>query len=137
MKDRGAWHAAVHGVAKRWTQLNNWTTRSPYQIGQSKFQRPHSSHCASFANTILLSWEISDKFYSYHSLFFLHNLLPMTVSLTRQFSCFWHLYKWNVVILFMKISYLLCISHFIKLIHLFIYQIYTFILIPFGLLWML
>ena len=26
VKDREAWHAAVHGVAKSQTQLNNWTT---------------------------------------------------------------------------------------------------------------
>ena len=26
VKDREAWHAAVHRVAKRWTQLNDWTT---------------------------------------------------------------------------------------------------------------
>ena len=26
MKDRGAWCATVHGVAKSWTQLSNWTT---------------------------------------------------------------------------------------------------------------
>ena len=26
MKDREAWHAAVHGVAKSQTWLNNWTT---------------------------------------------------------------------------------------------------------------
>ena len=25
MTDREAWHAAVHEVAKHWTQLNNWT----------------------------------------------------------------------------------------------------------------
>ena len=29
MKDREAWHAAFHGVAKSLTQVSNWTTRSP------------------------------------------------------------------------------------------------------------
>ena len=28
VKDREAWSAAVHGVAKSWTQLSNWTTTS-------------------------------------------------------------------------------------------------------------
>ena len=27
--DRGAWRAAVHGVAKSWTQLSNWTNCYP------------------------------------------------------------------------------------------------------------
>ena len=27
-KDREAWRAAVHGVAKSWTQLSNWTTKT-------------------------------------------------------------------------------------------------------------
>ena len=27
MKDRGAWHAEVHGVTKSQTRLSNWTTR--------------------------------------------------------------------------------------------------------------
>ena len=26
MKDKGAWHAAVYGVAKSQTRLSNWTT---------------------------------------------------------------------------------------------------------------
>ena len=26
VKDREAWHTAVHGVVKIWTQLSNWTT---------------------------------------------------------------------------------------------------------------
>ena len=26
VKDRGAWHAAVHGVPKNWTWLSDWTT---------------------------------------------------------------------------------------------------------------
>ena len=25
VKDKKAWHAAVHGVAKNWTWLNDWT----------------------------------------------------------------------------------------------------------------
>ena len=28
MKDREAWHAALHGVRKSWTWLSNWTTTS-------------------------------------------------------------------------------------------------------------
>ena len=28
VKDREAWYAAVHGVAKSWTRLSNWTTTS-------------------------------------------------------------------------------------------------------------
>ena len=27
VKDKEAWRAAVHGVAKCWTQLSNWTKR--------------------------------------------------------------------------------------------------------------
>ena len=27
VKDREAWHAAVHGIPENWTRLNNWTTR--------------------------------------------------------------------------------------------------------------
>ena len=26
VKDREAWHAAIHGVAKSWTQLSDWKT---------------------------------------------------------------------------------------------------------------
>ena len=28
VKDREAWRAAVHGVAKSWTQLRDWTTKA-------------------------------------------------------------------------------------------------------------
>jgi len=32
VKDRGAWHAAVHGVAKSWMQLSNWTPPLPLTL---------------------------------------------------------------------------------------------------------
>ena len=31
--DREAWHAAVHGVAKSWIQLNNWTEFLSLRVG--------------------------------------------------------------------------------------------------------
>ena len=31
MKDREAWHAAVHGVAKSRTQLSDWTELTAYR----------------------------------------------------------------------------------------------------------
>ena len=52
VKDREAWHAAVHGVTKRWTWLSNWTTSglglscSLYLEGPPPYLylwKPHSS----------------------------------------------------------------------------------------------
>ena len=32
VKDREAWHAAVRGVAKSWTQLSDWTTKEAFWV---------------------------------------------------------------------------------------------------------
>ena len=32
LEDRGAWHAAVHGVAESWTQLSSWTATLIYEL---------------------------------------------------------------------------------------------------------
>ena len=40
--DREAWRAAVHGVAKSQTQLNDWTE----MIQKSKFSTFHGTDCA-------------------------------------------------------------------------------------------
>ena len=37
MMDREAWHAAVHGVAKSWTRLSDWTTIANTHILQTQF----------------------------------------------------------------------------------------------------
>ena len=38
MKDKKAWHASVHGVAKSWTQLSNWTMTTTTNAGLSENQ---------------------------------------------------------------------------------------------------
>ena len=41
VKDREAWHAVVHGVAKSWTRLSNETTNSNLQVlCRSPFPHP-------------------------------------------------------------------------------------------------
>ena len=36
VKDRGAWHAAVHGVSKSWTRLSDWITTIWWNINCKK-----------------------------------------------------------------------------------------------------
>ena len=40
--DREAWHAVIHGVAKSWTQLSDWT-----ELKREKFEVliPFLKHC--------------------------------------------------------------------------------------------
>ena len=35
VKDRAAWHVAIHGVAKSQTQLSNWTTKTTKEAQES------------------------------------------------------------------------------------------------------
>ena len=41
VKDRKAWRAAIHGVAKSWTQLSNWIIAMYYFVIQHKL----TQHC--------------------------------------------------------------------------------------------
>ena len=41
--DREAWHAAVHGVAKSWTRLSDWTElKLTYQVTQKRHKHANS-----------------------------------------------------------------------------------------------
>ena len=35
VKDRGAWHATVHGIANSWTRLSNWTTTRTTELDKN------------------------------------------------------------------------------------------------------
>jgi len=44
--DREAWHAAVHGVAKSWTQLSDWTEMNWYHAKcQARLITSWNQHC--------------------------------------------------------------------------------------------
>ena len=45
VKDRETWHAAIHGVAKSWTQLSDWTTKILISL-----------YLSSLLRKVLLSW---------------------------------------------------------------------------------
>ena len=48
VKNREAWHAAVHGVTKRWTWLSDWTTTQCWKsVFNLNFFQSHYS-CKSF-----------------------------------------------------------------------------------------
>ena len=42
--DREAWHAAVHGVAKSWTRLSNWTELNFYKVQFIIFILKHAKY---------------------------------------------------------------------------------------------
>ena len=60
VKDREAWHAAVHGVAKSWTQLSSWTTTTKAkrvgdtERGKSMFLEPGEEEAPSPAFSMLV-----------------------------------------------------------------------------------
>ena len=66
--DREAWHAAVHGVAKSWTQLSNRMTITEHSDCQStdyhSFQ-VHMGHKMSF-NKFIKIQVIQSLFYNHH-----------------------------------------------------------------------
>ena len=37
VKDMEAWHAAVHGITKSWTQFSDWTTMKIYDFSEYIF----------------------------------------------------------------------------------------------------
>ena len=45
VKNRGAWHAAVHEVAKSWTQLTDWTTTKEGNSLVVHWLGPQCLHC--------------------------------------------------------------------------------------------
>ena len=65
--DRESWHAAVHGVAKSWTRLSNWTELNWTEIKERKGKVSHSVMSDSlqphglWPSRLLCSWDSPGK----------------------------------------------------------------------------
>ena len=56
--DREAWGAAVHGVAKSWTRLSDWTEAYPFSSGSSRPRNRTKVSC--IAGGFLTNWVIRE-----------------------------------------------------------------------------
>ena len=76
--DRKAWHAAVHGVTKSWTQLSNWTEQEMNDSWLTNLEFCPFIHFLKETNNVLLKWQCSlvwSLFSMVCEIFFhLHNL---------------------------------------------------------------
>ena len=80
--DREAWRAAIHGIAKSWTQLSNWTELN--LSSRNRFDRKYSFR---FLNDPFPIFPCETINYNYNNLSSIHqSLLPL-------FSKVWYHYK--------------------------------------------
>ena len=61
--NREAWHAAVHGVTKSWTQLNNWSELNWTVVESSKsLKDPVSTLLQATGLAILRNTQLNENF---------------------------------------------------------------------------
>ena len=78
--DREAWHAVVHGIAKSWTQLSNWTELKAILILNCEYYfEANSSLLTNKSNEIILIfWMFNGK-----------HIRPISSSVLQYFENIW------------------------------------------------
>ena len=75
--DRGAWRATVHGVAKSWTRLSDWTEQNCDNISMYVFTESHSVMSDSLRSHGLYSpWNSPCQNTAVHSCSLLQGIFP-------------------------------------------------------------
>ena len=79
VKDRGTWCASVHGVAKSWKQLSDWTTTTKWVIlrGEKKIRM-----CVLLACNCCNKLPWTQCFKTAHAYY-------LRISVVRSYSCGW------------------------------------------------
>ena len=60
--DREAWHAAIHGVTKSWTQLSDWTELNLHQEGKDTIKSSNLEESALEIKNQLLKSKMAEQF---------------------------------------------------------------------------
>ena len=83
VRDREAWHAAVHRVARSWTWLGNWTTTPPKYLLAGHFFSSFmpSNHSPHFSQNKILKIQL----WSFFSYWNFSNDLWLEVQSLKQF----------------------------------------------------
>ena len=68
VKDREAWHAAAHGVAKSWTQLSDWTINNSLMPVPEVMVYENPMLEAPFSESLPISWHKKKKADIFHKL---------------------------------------------------------------------
>ena len=55
--DREAWHAAIHGVSKRWTRLSDWTELRWLTAGKDPLRNRFLDHFSQTLECIKVTWK--------------------------------------------------------------------------------
>ena len=102
VEDRGAWHAAVHGVTKSWTRLRDWTTTESLSLIQKK----ELSFLLCKSNFLMFTLKQEKAIYEYslHHLIFKNNCIDLTchwslikkiIKWASMFVCLWKSEQWG------------------------------------------
>ena len=96
VKDREAWRAAVHGVAKSWTQMSNWATEQQWQEETVQLRRKRKKE---YPENIFLRSKCICRFITYFTIKVLISdatqIWLITVSELRKLSFLTLPLKWE------------------------------------------
>ena len=99
MKDRGAWRAAVHGIARNWPWVSDWTTRSFFTKNKQK------TACSYFSLSSWASPNLRTSSFWFPLLLPLFSIRLLMFVLCRALSHFMYLAR--VILLILRLAVLM------------------------------
>ena len=97
--DREAWHTAVHGVLKSWTQQSDWTELKVYQLQAHRLSSKNVYSCVTAITTRHITFPLAEKVLVVNSFHFTPSGNPF-LFLGTELSLSYNFSEWNPAYLF-------------------------------------